>query len=72
MNELDLIALTRDVPEHRLRAGDVGTVVMLHGHDACEVEFATLTGETLAVLTLPVDAIRPFTPREIAHVREVA
>jgi len=34
MSEHDLIVLTRDIAEHRLRAGDVGTVVHVYaaGH----------------------------------------
>jgi hypothetical protein len=36
------------------------------------VEFATLTGATLAVVTLPAAAVRPIGPREIAHARAVA
>jgi Domain of unknown function (DUF4926) len=38
---------------------------------AYEVEFVTLGGETVAVMTLPADAVRAVTAREIAHVREV-
>ena len=73
MRELEAVALARGLPEHHLEAGDVGTIVMVH--DATrgyEVEFATLGGETIAVLTLPADAVRPLGQREIAHAREVA
>ena len=73
MNELDMVVLTEDVPEHGLKAGDVGTIVLVHaGANAFEVEFATLAGDTVAVLTLSPTAIRAFREREIAHVREVA
>jgi hypothetical protein len=73
IDELDPVVLTRDEPASRLEAGDIGTVVLVHrGGEAFEVEFATLGGETLAVLTLPRDALRPLNAREIAHVREVA
>ena len=37
-----------------------------------EVELATLAGETLAVVTVPVNAVRPVGDKEIAHVRRVA
>ena len=55
--------LTRDVPESGLRAGDIGTVVELHvvpgvpeeGHS---VEFFDMTGNTVAVVTLPASALR--------------
>jgi hypothetical protein len=71
--ELDTVVLTRDVPEHKLREGDVGAVVFVHGGGAAyEVEFVRFGGETLAVVTLPADAIRAVTGREMMHAREVA
>jgi hypothetical protein len=73
IQELDTVILTRDVPEERLRKGDLGAVVLVHQDGAAyEVEFVTLDGETLAVVTLPADAVRAATGREIAHAREVA
>lgn len=51
----------------------MGTVVLVHaGAAAYEVEFVTLGGKTLAVLTLPADAVRAATGREIPHARAVA
>ena len=71
--ELDLVVLRRDLPEEKLRAGDIGTVVLLHaGGAGYEVELTTLTGETLAVVTLPADDLRPVPPGEIANARRVA
>lgn len=73
MIKLDTVILTRDIPEQKLRKGDLGTVVFVHeGSEAYEVEFVTLGGGTLAVVTLPADAVRTATGREIAHAREVA
>jgi hypothetical protein len=73
IKEFDLVVLTRDLPEHRLRKDDVGTVVMVHGQGlGYEVEFATFSGVTISVITLPHDAVRPIKQGEIAHVREVA
>lgn len=72
MKELDLAVLRGDLPGRRLKAGDVGTVVLEHrGGEGFEVEFTTLTGSTLAVVTVPADSIRPVGPDEIAHAREV-
>ena len=71
--ELDTVVLTNNLPEHGLEAGDVGTVVLVHqGGAGFEVEFSTLTGETLTVVTLTADAVRPIDRHEIAHVRRVA
>ena len=73
MREMDLIVLTRDLPDRDLRAGDIGTIVMVHrGGTGYEVEFSTLGGQTLAVVTLPAGDVRPVGDREIAHVRRVA
>ncbi len=47
IGELDLVVLTRDLPNERLAAGDVGTVVLMHQQGAgYEVEFTTLSGDT--------------------------
>ena len=70
--ELDLVALERDVAEHGLRRGDVGTVV--HRYEdgrAFAVEMTTGNGTTIAVLTLPSTDIRPLGSSDILHTREV-
>ena len=72
IKEFDAVALTRDLPEQKLRQGDLGAVVLVHADGrAYEVEFVTLGGETVAVLTLSADAVRAVNGREIAHVRDV-
>src|SRR5437870_8709401 len=73
IKELDPIVLTDGLPEHGLQAGDVGWVVVVHGDGAgYEVEFVTLSGETMSVVTLPTNAVRPVAAKEIAHARRVA
>ena len=73
MRELEMVVLRRDRPEAKLEAGDVGTVVLAHaGGAGFEVEFATLAGETIAVVTVPAEDLRAIAPDEIAHVRRVA
>ncbi len=73
MRETELVVLTRDVPDRGLRAGDIGTVVLVHrGGAGYEVEFSTLAGQTLAVVTLRAGDVRPVGDREIAHARQVA
>lgn len=67
------VVLTQDLPNEGLRSGDIGTVVMVHGQQqGFEVEFTTLAGETLAVVTVAADAVRPVGSKEIAHARVVA
>lgn len=73
IKELDTVVLNKNLPDLGLEAGDVGTVVLVHSKGAgYEVEFATLSGETLSVATLPAAAIRSIAKDEIAHVRRVA
>ena len=73
IDELDLVALKRDLPDARLAAGDVGTVVLVHPQNAgYEVEFATLSGDTVAVVTLDASDVRPVEAREIVHARAVS
>ncbi len=72
LQELDRAVLTIDLPDHGLSRGDIGTVVLLHnGGEGYEVEFMTLTGETLSVVSLSAFQVRPIAPREIANARPV-
>jgi len=72
IKELDSV-VTTDLPEHGLSAGDIGTAVLLHeGGKGCTVEFMTLAGKTIAVVTLLANQIRPIGKDEIAHARHVA
>ena len=57
------VILTRDVAEHGLRTGDVGTVVERHivpgvAEEGYSVEFFDMTGNTVGVATLPATALR--------------
>ncbi len=72
IEELDRVVLLHDLPGKKLKAGDVGTVVMVHkGGEAFEVEFMTLSGETFALETLRADEVRPARSQEVAQAREV-
>ena len=72
INQLDLVVLTRDIKDHGLKSGDVGTVVHCYDDNiGFEVEFVTAEGKTIAVLTLTIKDIRPFVQSEILHAREV-
>jgi hypothetical protein len=73
IDELEVVALTRAVPEHCLEAGDVGTVVLVHeAAGGYTVEFMDFRGNTIAIADLPAEAVRPVRDREVAHVRHVA
>jgi hypothetical protein len=72
IEELEDVILTCDLPKHGLTSGDIGTVVLVHKEGkGYEVEFTTLDGETVAVVTLEASQVRPSKPREIAHVRDL-
>ncbi len=68
--EHETVALTRTVPEHGLKAGDVGTIVSVHAAaNGYVVEFMDFRGNTVAIADLPPDAVRRVHDREVAHVR---
>lgn len=69
--ELETIVLTTDLPDLRLKRGDIGTVVLLHGQRGYEVEFVTLDGETVGVASLTPDQVHPVAEGEIASARPV-
>ncbi len=52
--EYDVVQLKHDLPEHNLKAGTQGAIVMVHTqpYRAYEVELIDKEGWTLAVLTL--------------------
>jgi hypothetical protein len=69
------VVLTTDLPEHGLRAGDVGVVVESYeGREdvppGLEVEFFSATGDTVAVVTVPATSVREATSHEVLSVRE--
>jgi hypothetical protein len=71
-NELDRVVLEEDFPADGLKAGDIGTIVMVHqGGKGFEVEFVALDGETVGVITAHANQLRPVRPGEIAQVRSV-
>ena len=72
MDELDRVILKEDLPAHHLKAGDIGTVVLVHGGGAgYEVEFVALDGETLTVTTVPAEQVRQAAANEVPHARLV-
>lgn len=72
IKEHECVVLLQDLPENSLKAGDIGTVVHIHkGGMGYEVEFMTLAGQTMAIVTLSPAQLRPISRRDVAHVREL-
>jgi hypothetical protein len=70
IQELDTVIIVKDYPDQGLLKGDMEAVVMVHdGGKSFEVEFVTQTVDTLGVLTLTADEVRPITARDVPHVR---
>jgi hypothetical protein len=73
INELDQIVLTTDVEGTRFKAGDVGVVVHIYeSGQHFEVEFFSLGGDTLDVVTVPASSARPIQATEVVHARSLA
>jgi Domain of unknown function (DUF4926) len=70
IGEFERVALTRDLPEEGLVAGDAGTVVHVYeGGKGYEVEFFALNGRTIAVATVMADDVRPVGDEDVTHAR---
>ena len=69
------VILLSDLPEEKLYAGDVGTIVEKHHVDGLEtgysIEFFDLLGNTIAVVTLPESSLRLPTQADRPTVRVV-
>ena len=71
------VVLTLDLPEHGVRAGDIGTVVERHvvpgvSEEGYSVEFFDMAGNTVAVATLPASALRQPTAADRPAVRQLS
>lgn len=66
---LDTVVLDRDLPEHGLRKGDLGSVVEVYASDGLEVEFVTASGRSAALVTLNGRDVRPVSDDDLVSVR---
>ncbi len=66
---LETVVLVHDIPEHGLRAGDVGAVVEVYADGTLEVEFVRPSGGTQALVTLKGSDVRPVTKTDVLSVR---
>ena len=73
IKEHERVALTVDLPEYHLQAGDVGVVVMIHGdNEGYELEIFSADGHTLDVITVYAHQVRPVSRSDVLHVRELS
>ncbi|MBD2080166.1 DUF4926 domain-containing protein [Leptolyngbya sp. FACHB-17] len=71
------VALTCDLPEYNLKAGDIATLIdfVPHpsgGEEGCVLEVFNAVGESLTVITVPVSTIAALSSNEILTVRSLA
>ena len=69
--ELDTVVLSRELPSHGLREGDLGAVVHVYSPDALEVEFVTASGRTQALVELQTSDVRPIRESDLLAVRSL-
>jgi len=69
IKELDTVALTADLPEHRLQRDDIGAAVHLYPDGSMEVEFVTVGGDTVALVHLQPEQIRVVGKKELLQAR---
>ena len=68
------VALRADIPAHRLRRGDVATIVEAHpGRPGQELGYSlevfNAVGDTIAVVTVPESQIQPLVGNEVLRAR---
>jgi hypothetical protein len=71
------VAIRRDLPEKKLRAGDIGTVVEMLPHPSdgpkgVMLEIFNGLGETVAVVTVSELDVEPLTANEVFSVRSLS
>ena len=76
VSQFQRVALTRDLAEHQLCAGDVACVVDLVPHPSggetgCVLEVFNAIGESIAVVAVPLSAVEPLAADEVFAVRRL-
>lgn len=65
------VVLTRDLPEHRLRRGDIVKLADHHiasdGTKGYSIEVFNAVGETIAVTAVPASALEALRDDEVLH-----
>lgn len=70
---LETVIATTNFPEHKVLAGDLGTVVEVYSvpDRAYEVEFVNPDGSTRALLTLARQQVRSLLPADVLTTRQM-
>lgn len=68
---LDMVVLNRDMPEFKLKKGDLGAIVQVYEPDGLEVEFVTASGKTEALVTLNRKDVRHVGDTDLIAVRSL-
>ncbi len=68
------VALTRDLPEHDLRVGDIAMLIdfVPHpggGEEGCVLEVFNAIGESLTMIAVPISAVEALRSDEVLSVR---
>ena len=70
------VALSQDIPEKKLREGDIATIVESHperkGEPGYTIEVFNAIGETIVVTTVPESFLQKLTADDIFHIRPLA
>ena len=70
IQKFERVALTVDLPEYGFRAGDVGTVVDITPNGRLvTLEFFNFAGDTVAMIPVKMEQVRPLAADEVMHVR---
>lgn len=68
------VVLTRNIAEYDLKIGDVATLIDLVSHpkgEGCVLEVFNAIGESIAVVAVPISAIKPLEANEILTTRSL-
>jgi Domain of unknown function (DUF4926) len=70
------VALTRDLPEYELRAGDIATVIDFVSHpsgeeEGCVLEVFNAVGESLTVIAVSRSTVEVLRSDEILTIRSL-